>query len=66
MSKQRASFFGLTSKVVTLLSMMKWQGKQDDRDEGNQKYGSPIFMPKRKKRKGYQKKSEISSFNKNR
>jgi len=59
MSKQRGTFFGLTSKVVTLPSMMKWQGKQ-------QKYGSPIFMPKRKKRKGYQKKSEISSFNKNR
>jgi len=66
MSKQRGTFFGLTSKVVTLLSMIKWQGKQDDRDEGNQKYGSPIFIPKRKKLKGYQKKSEISSFNKNR
>ena len=66
MSKQRASFFGLTSKVVTLLSMMKWQGKQDDNEEENQKYGRPIFTPKRKKLKGYQKKSEISSFNKNR
>jgi len=50
MSKQRGTFFG----------------KQDDRNEENQKYGSPIFIPKRKKLKGYQKKSEISSFNKNR
>ena len=66
MSKQRGTFFGLTSKVVTLLSMMKWQGKQDDSNKKNQKYGSPIFIPKRKKLKGYQKKSEISSFNKNR
>ena len=64
MSKQRGTFFGLASKVVMLVSMMKWQGKQDDRGEGNQKYGSPIFMPKRKKRKGYQ--SQLSSFNKNR
>ena len=64
MSKQRGTFFGLTSKVFTLLSMVKWQGKQGDKE--NQKYGSPIFMPKRKKLKGYQKKSEISSFNKNR
>ena len=66
MSKQRGTFFGLTSKIVMLVSMMKWQGKQDDRDEGNQKYGSPMFAPKRKKRKGFEKKSEISSFNKNR
>ena len=64
MSKQRGIFFGLTSKVVMLVSMVKWQGKQGDKE--NQKYGSPIFMPKRKKLKGYQKKSEISSFNKNR
>ena len=66
MAKQRGTFFGLASRVVMLVSMMKWQGKQDDRDEGNQKYGSPIFIPKRKKRKGFEKKSEISSFNKNR
>jgi len=66
MAKQRGTFFGLASRVVMLVSMMKWQGKQDDNEEGNQKYGSPMFAPKRKKLKGYQKKSQLTSFNKNR
>ena len=64
MSKQRGTFFGLASKIVMLVSMVKWQGKQGDKE--NQKYGSPMFAPKRKKLKGYQKKSQLTSFNKNR
>ena len=61
MSKQRGTFFGLSIKLI---SMMKWQGKQDDKE--NQKYGSPMYIPRRKKRKGYQKSSQLSTFNKNR
>jgi len=63
MSKQRGTFFGLMSKIAMVASMMKWQGKQAK--EENQKYGSPIYIPKRGKLKGYQKELRFNSFNKN-
>ena len=65
MSKQRGTFFGLMSKAVMLISALKWHGKATDKKE-NQKYRSPIFIPKRGKFKGYMKENKRSTFNKNR
>ena len=64
MAKQRGNFFGLMSKLAVLASMIKWQGKTKGRE--SKKYGSPVFIPKRGKFKGYMRENERSTFNKNR
>lgn len=63
MAKQRGNFFGMMT--AALVSMIRWHGKTKTGDR-NQGYGSPIYTPRRKKLKGWQKKSQLSSFNKNR